>query len=328
MWLTSSRVQRSRTSRARGPQSPKVAQAEVRSLSLRRAVTNEAVDEPLFLGHAGGAAGDDPESIGTEAHDGEVALEAAPFVEQRGVDDTTDRHVHLRDREVLEAREGSLAGDVQDHEGREVDEPTAVAQRQVLRVDDRGPPARLPLGGALHDPPGVALEQGLVALIPEWPFPARGLEEHRVEVARAIKDRRAPRRTLGLPLLHGVDDAVHLVEALAGAGLNVLACALMIVETRDVRLVEVDLGSLPAHPLSDRTSDAGALLDPTRGDRPDPLHLGGLSEGGVAVGCHGDEPVDRVAHADALVAEQFGHQLEGILELGVEVVLGEGQLGR
>jgi len=43
-------------------------------------------------------------------------------------------------------------------------------------------------------------------------------------------------------------------------------------------------------------------------------------------GRQGDQAVDRVLHADLLVADDLGHQLQGVLHLRVEVLLREGEL--
>ncbi len=295
---------------------------------LGRAVRGQVIDEPLLLRHPGVRAGDDAEPLRAEPHDREVGFETAALVEQGGVDDTPDRHVQLGDGESLQGRQGIRTGDVEYHEGRQIGESAALTQREVLGVDDRRPPARLPLGAALHEPPGVSVEQGTVALVPVGTFPARGLEEDGPEVALLEVGGAAPDGALGLPLLSRVHDAVHLVEALACACLDVLAGALVVVEACDVRFVQVDLGRLAVHPLRDGARDARSLLDPTRGHGPQALHLGRLAERRVAVGGYRDESVDGVADADRLVAQQFGHQLEGVLELGVEVVLGERHLGR
>ena len=90
---------------------------------------------------------------------------------------------------------------------------------------------------------------------------------------------------------------------------------------------DVDLGVAVGHPLGDRAADARALLDPDRGRGPQPLDLA-LAEDRAAVAGQREQAVDRVAHLRALGAEQLGHQLVGLLELGVEVVGGERHLGR
>ena len=59
-----------------------------------------------------------------------------------------------------------------------------------------------------------------------------------------------------------------------------------------------------------------------------PLTSGVSPRIGIAVGGQREQPVDRVADADPLVAEDVGNELEGLLQLRVEVVLGERQLGR
>ncbi len=174
----------------------------------------------------------------------------------------------------------------------------------------------------------VALEERLVARVPKGPLPAGRLVKDGSELELSCVDGAEARRAGGLPLLGGVHDPVHLVEALARPGDDVIPGALVVIETGDVGLVDVDLRSTAAHLLRHRPADAGAFFDPARRDRPEPLYLRCLPEHRKAVGCHRDEPVYGIADADFLVPEDLGHELEGILQLGVEVVLGERQLGR
>ena len=197
----------------------------------------------------------------------------------------------------------------------------------MLGVDDRRPPARLPLRGALHQPSGVPLEQRLVGRVPERPFPPCGLVEHRAERAFPLVRRADPDGPAGLPLLGRVHDAVHLVEALAGPVADVLRRLLVRVEPGGVRLVHVDGGDLAGHQLGDRAAAARAFLDPARRGRPQALGLGHLAEQRVPVRGHRDQPVDGVPDPGLLVAEQFGHQLERLFQLRVEVFLGERHLG-
>jgi len=58
----------------------------------------------------------------------------------------------------------------------------------------------------------------------------------------------------------------------------------MVIEARYVRLVKINLGDIAVHPFRDRARNAGTLLDPTRGDRPQPLHLGCLPSTGCPSG--------------------------------------------
>ena len=51
------------------------------------AVGGQVVGEPVQVGHAGGAAGHHPEPFRAQPHDGQVGLEPAALVQQRGVDD-------------------------------------------------------------------------------------------------------------------------------------------------------------------------------------------------------------------------------------------------
>ena len=175
---------------------------------------------------------------------------------------------------------------------------------------------------------GVLLEQRRVRLVPLRPLPAGGLEEHRAQLLLALVERRQPQVAVGRPLLARVDDAVRLVEALRGARADVLAGLLVLPEAGDVRGVQVDLGLAVHHPLGDRLGDARALLDPHRGARPEAAHLVGLAQQRHPVGRQREQAVDRVLHADRLVADDLRHQLERVLHLLVEVGLRERHLRR
>ena len=172
-----------------------------------------------------------------------------------------------------------------------------------------------------------SLEQAGVGLVPVRPLPARGLEEERAELLLGVVHRRLPLAAVGLVLLGRVDDPVGLDERLGGAQPGVLAALLVLVEPRDVAVADVDLAVAVGHPLGHRAADARSLLDPHRGGGPEPLHVA-LAEDRQAVAGEGEQAVDGVAHLRALGAEQLGHQLVGLLELRVEVVAGERQLGR
>ena len=103
--------------------------------------------------------------------------------------------------------------------------------------------------------------------------------------------------------------------------------ALMRVEAGDVRAVHVDLGGALDRPLGDRACDPRSFLDPDRGHRPEVLHLGRLAEDRHPVRGQREQPVDRVADSGALDGQDLGHQLERLLQLQVEVLGGEGELG-
>ena len=198
----------------------------------------------------------------------------------------------------------------------------------MLGADDRRPPTRLPLRLAARDLFGIALEERLVRRVPVRAFPPSRLVKPRAECALTLVEGRDADRTVGFPLLHRVDDPVDLVEALRCPGGHVGTRLLRVVEAGDVRLVDVDLRRVAAHPLGDGPRDPGTFFDPARRDRPQPVGLRALAQHGMPVGGHRDQAVDRVPHTDALVVEHVGHQLERLGELGVEVLLGERELGR
>ena len=81
------------------------------------------------------------------------------------------------------------------------------------------------------------------------------------------------------------------------------------------------------HPLGHRLADPRPFLHPHGRGRPEALDLGCLAEDRHPVGCQRDEAVDRVLHADRLVADDLRHQVEGVHHLRIEVGLRERELG-
>ncbi len=138
--------------------------------------------ERVPVGHAVRATGDHAEVVVAEPHDGEVGQEAALGVEHRGVDDLADRDVALRDAGALHGLQRARALDVEDLERRQVDHAGVLAHGEVLGVDDRAPPARVPLVLARHDRVAVLLDETGVGLVPERALPAGGLEEDGAEL--------------------------------------------------------------------------------------------------------------------------------------------------
>ena len=258
-----------------------------------------------------------------EPHDREVGEDAAGRVEERRVDGPARAYVHLVDTQSLERGEGAGSGDVEDRERGQVHQTGPVPHREVLGVDERAPPARIPFRGPRHDPLPVLGEERLVRCVPERPLPAGGLEGDGAELRMADRGGRAPDGPVALPLLHRMDDAVGLVEALGRPGVDVLPGLVVVVEAGDIRAVRIDLGRAVGHPLGDALRDPGRLLDPDRGDRPEVPDLGGLADDRVAVRSQAQESVDRELHADLLVTHDRREELEGILQLRIEVLLGE-----
>ena len=273
-----------------------------------------------------GTAGDDAEVVVAEAHHGEVGAEPAVGREHRRVDDLAHRDVHLTHADLLHGRESPGSGDVEHRERGEVDQARGLAHLQVLGVDDRRPPARLPLGGARHHGVAVLLDEPGIGLVPEGALPQDRLVEDGAELGLAVVVGRLAHAAVGRPLLRRVDDAVGLVEALRRAVPDVLGGGLLGVEARDVGGVQVDLGLAEDHPLRHGASDARALLDPDRRGGPQALDLGRLAEDRHAVGGEGEQAVDCVLLLRTLVADDLRHELECVLVLVGEVVGREGEL--
>ncbi len=246
-------------------------------------------------------------------------------VEERRVDRAARCDVDLVDGEALEVFTRAGSGDVEDHERREVDHADPVAHREVLGVDDRRPPARIPLSLARHDPIAVLVEERTVRVVPVRALPAGRLEEDRAQRNLSLICRRQADRPVRRPLLARVDDAVGLVVALRRPSGDVLVRLVVVVEAGDIRAVRIDLRFAVRHPLSDRLRDPGRFLDPDGGHRPEPLDLRRFADDRVAVRGQGQQPVDRQLHPDGFVADDLGKELEGVFELRVEVLLGERQ---
>ena len=290
-----------------------------------RAVGGHVLAEPVVVAATVERTGDDPEVVGAEALDGEVAAEATVRGEQRGVHAAAHRHVDVVDAHVLQEVAGAGPLEVELVERGEVDHAHALAHLQVLGVGDGAPPAAVPLVGARLAGLGELRHQRGVALVPLRALPATGIEEHRTEGFLTGVERAAAHAALAAPLLARVHDAVGLVEVLVAAGVDVPLGLLVRVEAADVAAVRVaHVRVAVGHPLGDELGDAGAFLDPHRGRAPQVAYLDGLAEHRVGVGCEAEQAIDGVP--DLGVAEHL-HQVDGLLELRVEVVVGEGQFG-
>ncbi len=128
---------------------------------------------------------------------------------------------------------------------------------------------------------------------------------------------------LRLPLLSGVDYPVGLVEVLGATCEDMGLGALVVVEAGDVGSMGIDLGVPLGHPLSEGATRSRPLLDPNRRTTPQVADVG-LTDQRHGVGGERKQPVDPVAH---LGLGQHRHQLDRLFQLGVEVVLGQRQLG-
>ena len=287
----------------------------------------QVLAEPVLVAPAVERAGDHPVVLLAEALDREVAAEPAGRREQRRVDRLADGHVDVVDDDVLQRVLGARSLDVELVEHGEVDHADAVAHRQVLGVDDRRPPAAVPLVRPVDLGLRVLLEECGIALVPLRAFPAPGVEEHRAECLLTGVERAAAHAPLAPPLLARVHDAVRLVVVLRAAGEDVVLGPLVRVEAADVAGVRVAHVRVPVgHPLGDELGDARPLLDPHRRCAPQVGDLHGLAEHRHRVRRERQEAVDRVADLGRL--EDLAHQLQRALQLAVEVVGRERQLGR
>ena len=153
------RVSDARMSRARGPQRPSVVHAEVRSMTC--ALPSAGAWSAYHFRSAMPCA--PPVTTRNCSSPSRITvrslLKRAARREHRRVDDLPVRDVHLAHRDLLHRLERARAGDVEDAERGQVEHRRAVAHRQMLGVDDRRPPARVPLGLAAADPVAVLVER-------------------------------------------------------------------------------------------------------------------------------------------------------------------------
>ena len=149
---TSSPVTLARMSRARGPQRPIVVQAVVTSTSVAEPSSGRRSRKSLRSAIPCAP----PVTMRNSSSPSRMIvrsdLNPPPATEHGRVDDPADGHVHLREHRSLQRVERARALDVEDRERGEVEEPGVLAHREMLGVDDRRPPARVPLGLARARP--------------------------------------------------------------------------------------------------------------------------------------------------------------------------------
>ena len=80
------------------------------------------------------------------------------------------------------------------------------------------------------------------------------------------------------------------------------------------------------HSATQRAMPGASLIQIAAADHK-PLDFRRLSQQREAVGRQREETVDGMPDADARVAKDIRHQLQGVLERLIEVLFGEGQLG-
>src|SRR5205823_10182099 len=107
----------------------------------------------------------------------------------------------------------------------------------------------------LARPHAELLHERRVRLVPVRPFPRRRLEEDGAELPLTLVEGRDTHAAARLPLLARMDDPVRLVEPLGRAPLDVRGRALLVVEARDVRRLQVDLRLAARQPLGDGATD-------------------------------------------------------------------------
>ncbi len=134
---------------------------------------------------------------------------------------------------------------------------------------------------------------------------------------------------VGLVLLGRVDDAVGLDERLGGAQPDVCSRRIWCWWKRAMSLWLMSISEWPwvIHSATARPTPGPSLIQ-TAAARPQPPDLGVSPRIGMPSQVSDKQAVDGVADLGTLGPEQVGHQLEGLLELRVEVVLGERHLGR
>ena len=128
-----------------GAWAPQPDRGERRGLVDDRGPGGQVVGEPLEVGHAVQAPGDHAVAVVGQPHHGEVGAEAALGVEHGRVDHAAVGDVGLGDDDALNGLRRSGSDDVEDRERGQVDDARALAHREVLGVDDRRPPAGVPL---------------------------------------------------------------------------------------------------------------------------------------------------------------------------------------
>ncbi len=250
-------VSGARISRAFGPQSPRQAYADVTSVDRDRAVAGSVLPDPGEIVPAEGRAGDDPEAIGREPRDREVAFDPAPRVQHLRVRDRADVPRNTVVAEPLEQLRGALARYLDLRERRLVEERRGLATGAVLGADRRRPVPARPAAWAQ-----ALVAGGGVRLEPVRALPAGLLAEGRSESLEARIRRREAQRPPSLALVPRVLDVVVRRIDLRRAGDRVLTGAVRRAEAARVHLPDVEARRLLDDPFRDQ-------LPHSRRHRPD-----------------------------------------------------------
>ena len=288
-----------------------------------RAVGGQVAAGPELVASAVEHAGDDAHPLGAHPHHGQIGVEPAVGGQPRGVNGAAHCHVHLVDRQIVGVGHRAGPAQLEDLKGAQVHHPAVLPQVEVLGHGDGAPPPGVPFHlPALHL---IAVHQIGVRLEPLGPLPGAGLEELGPQFLLSGEVGADPEVAAALPLLLGMHDAVGLVEVLRGAGPDVIVAPLLGVEAGHVGAVDVDHpGVAEGHPLGHHLGHARPLLDPDGRGRPQVADLGQLAQTRHGVGGERQQSIDGVLD---LGVAQHVHQVDGLLHLKVEVVVGERHLG-
>ena len=191
----------------------------------------------------------------------------------------------------------------------------------MLCPDYRRPADRRPTRAAGPGGRG-GIEQLLVGLVPQRPFPSGCLDEPGAEGALGLREWCHAKATQIECLLGRVDDVIHLEVALSRPRSNIPGANPVAGETPDVAFVHIPLGGAAHDPLGQGLGHSHGVGDPYGRSRPQSLDSGNGPDQRHSVGREREDPVDRPFEAEP--AQRGQEQVRSIPGTG-EVGRREGQ---
>ena len=164
----------------------------------------------------------------------------------------------------------------------------------MLCPDYRRPADRRPTRAAGPGGRG-GIEQLLVGLVPQRPFPSGCLDQPGAEGALGLREWCHAKATQIECLLGRVDDVIHLEVALSRPRSNIPGANPMAGETPDVAFVQIPLGGAAHDPLGQGLGHSHGVGDPYGRSRPQSLDSGNGPDQRHSVGREREDPV-QLAH--------------------------------
>ena len=225
---------------------------------------------------AEGRPGDDQEPSRGEAGDGEIALDAAAFVQHRGVHDAAHRLVHIVGAHVLQKSRCPRTSNLDLAKRSLIKQPGALSGPEMLYADRRRPVMTLPSGRLV-----AVFRLLLIRDVPIRPLPTHLLTKGCPQLAQTVVRRGEPQVAGRLALFARVVDVVVFGISLDRPDDAVGPAGVVRPEAAHIQTPDVPLRDSVDNPLGHDLTDSsgsGQAVGAEGGCHPEAFDLGRAEE--------------------------------------------------